>query len=58
MVAMVFCDDARLVPDLDGKTQPAHAHLVDPQLAVVALVLLVLHLGGRTVALQPRRNIP
>src|SRR5450432_4939781 len=37
---------ARLVAHLDGKAQPAHADLVNAQLACVALALLVVQMRG------------
>ncbi len=48
--------DMRLVAYLDGKTQAAHAHLVNAQFPVIALVLLVLHSGRRAV-FQPRDSL-
>jgi hypothetical protein len=38
-------DRMRLVPDLDGELQSAHANFVDPQLSVVAFALFVLQPG-------------
>src|SRR5437867_4342160 len=51
---------ARLVADLDGEMEAAHAYLIDPQFAVVAFTLLVVQFGlGRpALAGGPRRAIP
>ena len=34
-------DAARLVVNLNGETQAAHAHFINPQLAVIAFALLI-----------------
>jgi len=53
-------DAVRLVAHLDGKPQPAHAHLVNPQLTVIALALLVVKFPRHRVPFGPaqRHAIP
>ena len=47
---------ARLVLNLNGKTQAAHAHLVDAQLAMVRFTLLVLQLQPEGFGFPRRRR--
>src|ERR1035437_6630001 len=49
-------DAVRLVAHLDGKPQPAHADLVNPQLTVIALALLVVKLPRRRVFFSPAQR--
>jgi len=46
MVATVFCTLRAFVAHLDGKPQPAHAHLVNPQFAVIGPALHVMQMRG------------